>query len=96
MKISKTLITNATTKGQKSGGDEEAAAKFRRVRLANAKIKAAIVDVPGNVELMLSVGFQLFPDEETGEDLLVFPPAYPGPDWLPTALRKMEREKEKL
>merc|ERR1712037_701086 len=63
LKIARTLIVNATTKGQQKG-DEEAAAKFRKVRLANAKIQKAIVDVPGNVQLMLSVGSQLVECDE--------------------------------
>ena len=80
LKISKKLLTNATTKGQQPVADAE---KFRRVRLANPKIKAAIVDVPGNLPLMLSVGFALVSDDANpDESLLVFPPACTGPTWL--------------
>merc|ERR1712194_476078 len=74
LKIARTLIVNATTKGQQQ--DEEACAKFRKVRLANAKIKKALVDVPGNIQLMLSVGFQLVEasgDDNNQESLLMFP-----------------------
>lgn len=84
--IIRKLIANATTKGQAEGDDS---AKFRRVRLANAKIKAAIVDVDGGVDIMLAVGFQLL--EEDGESVLVYPPAHKGPVWLDAALSKLER-----
>lgn len=83
--IMKKLLTNATTKGQTPGED---AAKFRKVRLANAKIKAAIVDVEGAIELMLACGFSL--EEQDGESVLIYPADFPGPDWLPAALKLME------
>mmetsp|Transcript_33564 Transcript_33564/g.37690 ORF Transcript_33564/g.37690 Transcript_33564/m.37690 type:complete len:442 (-) Transcript_33564:339-1664(-) len=102
LKIARTLIVNATTKGQQE--DEEAGAKFRKVRLANAKIKKALVDVPGNIQLMLSVGFQLV--ESSDDSLLMFPSpsptllniydGYQQPVWLPTALRKMEQQEKLL
>jgi hypothetical protein len=88
MGIMRKLIVNATTKGQ-NRDDEVSAAKFRRVRLANAKIKAAIVDVEGAVDVMLSAGFQLV--EEDGESVLIFPPGATIEDWLPAALTQMER-----
>ena len=84
--IMHTLIVNATTKGQDTADD---AAKFRKVRLSNAKIKAAITEVHGALDIMLSVGFQLI--EEGGESFLVYPPAEPLPDWLPDALDQMKR-----
>jgi hypothetical protein len=59
------------------------------VRLSNAKIKAAITEVHGALDVMLSVGFQL--SEQDGESFLVYPPAEPGPDWLPDALDQMKR-----
>ncbi|XP_024030702.1 plant UBX domain-containing protein 2 [Morus notabilis] len=40
-------------------------AKFRRIRMGNAKIKEAVVDVAGGVELLEFVGFEL--KEEDGE-----------------------------
>ena len=86
--IMRTLVKNATTKGQ-SVEDEEKAAKFRRVRLTNAKIKAAIVDLQGALEVMMSFGFQL--TEEDGESYLVYPLGSTGPPFLPAALRQMER-----
>jgi len=95
LKIARTLITNATTKGQ-NPIDAEGSAKFRKVRLENAKIKKAIVDVPGNIQLMLSVGFQLVECDENNESLLMFPPSYEGPVWLPTAIRKMEQQEKSL
>mmetsp|Transcript_6789 Transcript_6789/g.16551 ORF Transcript_6789/g.16551 Transcript_6789/m.16551 type:complete len:398 (+) Transcript_6789:117-1310(+) len=94
LKISKKLVANATTKGQQPG---EAGEKFRRVRLANPKIKAAIVDVPGNLPLMLSVGFELHPDDANpDESLLVFPPAFQGPTWIAAALKAMEETEKDL
>ncbi|CAB9530589.1 expressed unknown protein [Seminavis robusta] len=84
--IIRTLVKNATTKGQ--AGDE-AGAKFRRVRLTNAKIKAAIVDINGGLELMMAFGFQLV--EENGESCLVFPFGSNGPAFVEAALRQMER-----
>eukprot|EP00522_Entomoneis_paludosa_P012955 CAMPEP_0172445542 /NCGR_PEP_ID=MMETSP1065-20121228/5355_1 /TAXON_ID=265537 /ORGANISM="Amphiprora paludosa, Strain CCMP125" /LENGTH=402 /DNA_ID=CAMNT_0013196415 /DNA_START=13 /DNA_END=1221 /DNA_ORIENTATION=+ len=85
--ILRKLIQNAATKGQ--GADETQAQKFRKVRLGNAKIKAAIVDVEGNFDIMMAVGFQLA--EEEGESFLVFPQGFKGEEWLPTALALMEK-----
>jgi len=85
----KKLVVNATTKGQT--GPEEASAKFRRVRLSNPKIKAAITDIHGALDLMMSVGFVLSENEEDGETYLVFPPGSTGPSWLHRALKKMEK-----
>jgi hypothetical protein len=96
LKIARTLITNATNKAKGQQPDTEAGAKFRKVRLENAKIKAAIVDVPGNVQLMMSVGFQLVECDENNESLLVYPPSHNGPEWLSTALRKMEQQEKLL
>ena len=95
LKIAKKLITNATTKGQQA--NDEAAEKFRRVRLANPKIKAAIVDVPGNLSLMLSVGFELHPDDANPEEsLLVFPPFCSGPTWLTRGLEAMDKVEQRF
>ena len=44
--------------------------KYRRVKLTNAKIKAALVDVSGAVDAMLTLGWVR---EEGGEDALVLP-----------------------
>jgi len=60
------LISNANTK------DDD---KFRRIRLSNAKIKEAIVDVEGAFDVMTSVGFVLV--EEDGESWLVLPTKAP-------------------
>lgn len=84
--IMRKLVANATTKGQAAG--EETAVKFRRVRLANPKIKAAVIDLEGALDLMLVMGFQI--SEEDGESILVYPPATTGPDWLSSALDQME------
>lgn len=83
--IIKKLVINATTKGQTPHDD---AAKFRKVRLANPKIKEALVDVPGALEVMLAVGFVL--EELEGESMLMFPADYLGPDWLPSALKQLD------
>ncbi|XP_051149416.1 plant UBX domain-containing protein 2 [Andrographis paniculata] len=42
--------------------------KFRKIRMGNPKIKEAIVDVPGGVELLECIGFRL--KEEDGEMFL--------------------------
>lgn len=87
--ICRKLVANATspTKGQNS--QDETASKFRRVRLANPKIKQAIVDVQGAVEIMMTFGFELV--EQDGESLLVYPQGYSGPEWLAAALGQMEQ-----
>jgi hypothetical protein len=84
--IIKKLVVNATIKGQKPGED---AAKFRKVRLGNPKIQAAIVEVQGAVEFLMATGFSL--EEQNGESHLVYPADCPGPDWLPAALKHLER-----
>lgn len=83
--IIKKLVLNAITKGQTPNED---ASKFRKVRLANPKIKATLVDVPGALEVMLSTGFVL--EEHDGESVLVFPPDCVGPDWLPSAMKQLD------
>jgi len=84
--IIKKLLVNATTKGQTP---DEDAAKFRKVRLANAKIQAAIVNAEGAVELLLACGFWL--EEQDGESVLLYPANTPGgPEWLPAALKRLE------
>eukprot|EP00980_Cylindrotheca_fusiformis_P004720 scaffold1004_cov105-Cylindrotheca_fusiformis.AAC.3 len=77
------LLINATTKQ-----DE---AKFRKVRLANAKIKSAIVDMEGAIDLMMSCGFVL--QEQDGESVLIYPEkeVYKVPEWIPAAIRQMEK-----
>lgn len=89
--ILKKLIVNATTKGQKNDTeqDTEAAKKFRKVRLANAKIKSSVVDVPGAIDILMSVGFTL--QEQDGESCLIYPAYTPGPAWLPTALDHLSK-----
>lgn len=84
--IIKKLLVNATTKGQMV--DKEDSAKFRKVRLANAKIRDAIVNIEGAVELLLSCGFWL--EEQDGESVLLYPADCPGPEWLPAALKQLE------
>ena len=104
--ILRKLIVNATTKGQQQQQQQESlaadgaqddnnddpSAKFRKVRLSNPKIKAAVVDVPGALDWMMVVGFQLVEDEATQESCLVFPPPpYDEPEWLQSALKRMEQ-----
>ncbi len=88
LSIMRKLINNAVTKGQK--GSDETSSKFRRVRLSNPKIKEAITDIQGALELMMSVGFVLSENDEDGETYLVFPPGERGPSWLDGALSTME------
>ena len=88
MKIMRTLITNATTKGQQGG--DETSSKFRRVRLSNPKIREAITDMNGALELMMCVGFVLSENEDDGETYLVYPPGDTGPDWLKNGIARME------
>jgi len=85
--IMRKLMVNATTKGQNVGDPN--AAKFRKVRLTNAKIQAAITNVHGALDIMMSIGFQLA--EEGGESYLVYPAPFAGPKWLSTALKQMEK-----
>jgi hypothetical protein len=85
------LMVNATTKGQLP--DEAVAQKFRKVRLSNVKIKAAIVDVEGALDVMMSVGFQLTEDDESGESMLVYPAGFGGEPWLPKALGMIQQYK---
>eukprot|EP00934_Nitzschia_sp_Nitz4_P006243 Nitzschia sp. Nitz4//scaffold296_size27349//12739//14254//NITZ4_008199-RA/size27349-snap-gene-0.40-mRNA-1//1//CDS//3329546270//6233//frame0 len=85
--IMRKLLLNATTKGQAASDD---AAKFRKVRLQNAKIKAALVDVPGAMDVMLCADFQLV--EQDGESMLIFPVNHTGPKWLPTALTLLDQQ----
>lgn len=88
LSIMRKLINNAVTKGQQ--GNDETSSKFRRVRLSNPKIKEAITDQSGALELMMSVGFVLSENDEDGETYLVFPPGEQGPSWLDNALAAME------
>jgi hypothetical protein len=55
--ILRKLILNATTKGQ---GEGEESSKFRKVRLSNAKIRAAITDVHGALDMMMACGFSIW------------------------------------
>lgn len=86
------LVLNATTKGQQL--DNPDSGKFRRVRLANPKIAAAVVDPPGALDLMLACGFVLTEtDDGANESVLVYPAQSeqePVPAWLPGALTRME------
>ena len=86
------LIVNATTKGQQLVSDEEAS-KYRKIRITtNAKIRAAVTDMPGAMDLLLAVGFILHEEGDSEKEaVLIYPPATPGPSWLPAALRQMER-----
>ena len=86
--IMRKLIKNAVTKGQT--GDDATSSKFRRVRLSNPKIKEAITDKSGALDILLSVGFVLSENDEDGETYLVFPPGDKGPSWLDSALSTME------
>lgn len=79
--ILRKLLTNATTKQED---------KFKRVRLANAKIRAAITDVHGALDIMMACGFIL--TEQDGESMLIYPATEgTGPVWLPRALQQMQQ-----
>jgi hypothetical protein len=85
------LVLNATTKGQQSSDKD--AGKFRRVRLANPKIAACVVDPPGAIDVLLACGFVLMEDESTQESVLVYPLVGEDeslPPWLPAALERMQ------
>jgi PUB domain len=86
--ILRKLIVNATTKGQNTQ-DQDEATKFRKIRLANPKIRAAVTDMAGALDVLLSVGFQLH--SENDESILVYPPGHAGPAWLSTALQQMDQ-----
>lgn len=86
LKILKTLIANATTKGQIIGND-----KFRTVRLENAKIKAAVTNVVGAMDVLLDCGFQLTHDDPSNESILVYPMLKVIPSWIPRFLQQMEQ-----
>ncbi len=90
MGIMRKLIINAITKGQQGNLDDETSSKFRRVRLSNPKIKEAVADLQGGLELLMIVGFQLSDSDDDGETYLVFPPGEKGPGWLSGALARME------
>lgn len=75
------LIENAITKGRTE-------AKFRRVRLSNAKIQELIADVHGALELMMAFGFVLH--EEDNETFLVYPVEVDRPEWITRGLERME------
>lgn len=78
--ILRKLLTNASTKQED---------KFKRVRLANAKIRAAITEVHGALDIMMACGFLL--TEQDGESVLVYPASEgKGPAWLPRALQQMQ------
>jgi len=85
--IVRKLINNAITKGQIPGEDGE---KFRRVRLSNQKIKAAIVDVQGALDLIMSCGFELVEDNNTSETVLVYPADKGVPHWISRAVANLQ------
>ena len=73
--------------------------------MTNPKIRASVTDIPGAIDLLLSIGFQIHEDiVELGngddpnsnhsshtESVLLYPPSTPGPIWLPIALQQMEQ-----
>jgi hypothetical protein len=84
----RTLIRNATTKGQQ--GNDETSSKYRRIRLSNPKIIEAITNMQGALELMMSVGFVLSENEEDGETYLVYPPGENEAAWIESALERID------
>jgi hypothetical protein len=85
--ILRKLLANATTKGQVAGADSD---KFRKVRLSNAKIRAAITDVHGALDIMMACGFLLLAEDD-GESYLAYPPGNKGPAWLSRALQQLQQ-----
>jgi len=84
--ILRKLVVNATTKSDD---------KFRRVRLANPKIKAAAVDLDGALDLLMATGFQITEDAETGESVLVYVvPVQDVPSWIAAAIEQMKAYEE--
>ncbi len=90
LRIVKKLILNAITEGQTDD-------KKRMVRISNPNklIQAAINDLDGAIQLMLSVGFTIG-EQEDSETYLIFPPGNTGPDWLSDALDRMEQYEKGL
>ena len=88
MTIMRKIIFNATTKGQQR--NDEGSSKYRQVRLSNPKVASAITNMPGALDLMMLVGFELSENEGDGETYLVFSLGKRGPEWLNGALSKME------
>jgi hypothetical protein len=86
LKILKTLLANATGKGQQPGQD-----KFRTVRLENVKIKAAVSNVVGAMDVLLECGFQLTQDEATTESILVYPVQSVVPTWIAPFVQLLEQ-----
>lgn len=67
-------------------------AKFRKIRMGNPKIKEAIADVPGGVELLECVGFEL--KEEGGEMwLMMHEPSKERLDLIKNAVLLLEPKK---
>mmetsp|Transcript_40405 Transcript_40405/g.59369 ORF Transcript_40405/g.59369 Transcript_40405/m.59369 type:complete len:417 (+) Transcript_40405:76-1326(+) len=90
--IMRKLMNNAITKGQDNANPEKAE-KFRKVRLSNPKIKAAIVDTTGALDLMMSAGFSLVESSDEGETYLIYGLATEEegvPSWIPLAVKRME------
>lgn len=66
--------------------------KFRRVRLTNAKVKAAVVDAHGGVEALRALGWVEDAEAPAGEALVVPPGLY----FTMKEVRFVEAAKEKL
>lgn len=90
LRIMNKLILNAITEGQTDD-------KKRMVRISNPNklIQAAINDLDGAIQLMLSVGFTIG-EYEDSETYLMFPPGDTGPPWLSDALDRMEQYEKGL
>ena len=70
--------------------------KFRRIRLQNPKIRAAIADDENAVEVMRTLGWVLEHDAGSGEDFLVLPASktLPMKDIRPIMDRQEALEKD--
>lgn len=81
LRIMRKLIQNASSDENK-----------RQVRITNPNkhIEAAIIDMNGALELMMSVGFMIIENEEEGETYLIYSAANEVSSWIGMATQKME------
>lgn len=81
LRIMRKLIQNASSDENK-----------RQIRITNPNkhIEAAIIDMNGALELMMSVGFMIIENEEEGETYLVYSAADEVSSWIGMAMQKME------
>jgi hypothetical protein len=66
------ILANLLKAGDQPSAEDQ---KFRRIKLANAKIQEAVVRTDGAMELLMAVGFvpQRSSADSSGEECLQFP-----------------------